>query len=102
MQPSDNAFANFLEVVSLHGYCCYQDITSQSLTPLFKLCHILTLCIGSFLLQDMFLKFLSLGLRGKKFREHLLGKSVKPPGWLIRWNYLVQIMIKIMPGACQK
>ena len=52
--------------IGLHGYCCYLHVASQSLTPLFKICHVLTLRIGS---------FLSIGFRGKKFdifREHVL------------------------------
>ena len=38
----------------LHGYCSYLHVALQSLTPLFKICHVLTLCIGPFLLQDIY------------------------------------------------
>ena len=44
------------KVIGLYGNRCYLHITLQSLTPLFKICHVLTLCISSFLLQDWLLR----------------------------------------------
>ena len=49
----------------LHGYRCYLHVASQSLTLLFKICHMLTLCVGSFLLQDMYLSLQVLAFVGK-------------------------------------
>ena len=72
-------FFKFLEVIGLHvvhGYRC-RPVASQSLTPLFKICHVLTICIGSFLAisaSRYVLKSLSIGFRGKSltFSERVL------------------------------
>ena len=58
----------------LHGYRCYLHVASQSLTLLFKICHMLTLCVGSFLLQDMYLSLQVLALVGKSL-THFVNKQ---------------------------
>lgn len=62
----------------LHGYRCYLHVASQSLTLLFKICHMLTLCVGSFLLQDMYLSLQVLAFVGKvwhiSWTNKILGK----------------------------
>ena len=43
VEPSDSAYANVLEVIGLHvhDYRCCLLVALQSLTPLFKICHVL-------------------------------------------------------------
>ena len=52
--------AYYLEVLGLHGFRCLLHVASQSLTPLFNdlpcRASAVILFLGSFLLQDMFLR----------------------------------------------
>ena len=80
----------------LHGYRCYLNIASLSLTPFFKTCHVLTLCIGSFRLQVTMYWLL------RKTLTCFVNMYCEQLSIQCNCQVLLVDRIKLMLGACQK